>query len=45
MKYKFEDLDVWKLSVQLNDKVYQVIDVLPESEKFNLASQLRRAST
>jgi four helix bundle protein len=45
MKYKFEDLDVWKLSVQLNDKIYQIIDYLPDNEKFNLASQLRRAAT
>ncbi len=45
MKYKFEDLDVWKLSVQLNDKIYFIIDELPDIENFNLASQLRRTAT
>ncbi len=45
MKYKFENLDVWKISLQLQDKVDPVIRLLPEYEKYNLASQLRRATT
>ena len=45
MKYKFEDLNVWKLSMNLNSKIYSIIEDLPKTEKFNLSSQLRRAST
>lgn len=45
MKYKFERLEVWKLAMELNMLAYQLADSLPESEKFNLNSQLRRACT
>ncbi len=45
MKYKFENLEVWKLSIQLQDLVYEIVEMLPEFEKFNLTSQMRRAST
>lgn len=45
MTYKFENLDVWKLSMQFNDVCYTIAGFLPESEKYNLSSQLKRAST
>lgn len=45
MTYKFEKLEVWKLAMKFNDLSYQIAEMLPESEKFNLNSQLRRAST
>ena len=45
MKYKFENLDVWKISLELVDDIYSITDVLPESEKFNLKSQIIRAAT
>lgn len=45
MEYKFERLEVWKLSLDLTDGVYEVSGDLPESEKFNLVSQICRAST
>lgn len=45
MKYKFENLEVWKLSIQLQDTVYEIVEMLPDIEKFNLVSQMRRAST
>lgn len=45
MTYKFEKLEVWKLAMNFNDLSYQIAELLPESEKYNLSSQLKRAST
>ena len=45
MKYKFEDLEVWKLSLELGDFIYEISQMLPEVEKFNLKSQIIRAIT
>lgn len=45
MKYKFEDLQVWQLSLKALDKIYGLVEDLPESEKFNLKSQIIRACT
>jgi len=45
MEYKFEKLDVWDLSLDLSDHVYDVAASLPEIEKFNLCSQIVRAVT
>jgi four helix bundle protein len=42
-EYYFEKLDVWKLCIELNVRVYMVTDSFPDSEKFGLTSQLRRA--
>lgn len=43
MTYKFEKLEVWKLAMKFNDLSYQIAEHLPDSEKFNLNSQLQRA--
>ena len=45
MTYKFEKLEVWKLAMKVNALVYELTEVLPEKEKFNSHSQMRRAST
>lgn len=45
MSYKFEKLEIWTLSVEFLDDLYELTDTLPESEKFNLCSQLKRAGT
>ena len=37
------DLDVWKMSMDFVDELYNITDTFPSSEKFGLASQLRRA--
>ena len=44
-KYKFENLEVWEVSLELADQVYEIVKLLPKSEEFNLKSQLRRAAT
>ena len=43
--YKFEKLKVWDLSLELGDRVYRIIDRLPEMERFNLRDQMIRAVT
>lgn len=45
MRYKFESLEVWKLALKFNAIVYEIADCLPKREKYNLSSQIRRAST
>ena len=45
MAFKFEKLEVWQLAADLADEVYSLIDSLPDTEKFNLTSQIRRAVT
>lgn len=41
----FEDLDCYKLTLQVFREAYRVVDLLPPEEKYNLADQLRRAAT
>jgi four helix bundle protein len=45
MAFKFERLEVWQLAVDLTDEVYLLIEALPDTEKFNLTSQIQRAVT
>jgi four helix bundle protein len=45
MAFKFENLEVWKLSLEYVDKVYEIADLLPEKEKHNLRSQMIRSAT
>jgi four helix bundle protein len=44
-KYKFQKLSVYQLALVYVDQVYLLISDLPESERFNLCSQIRRAAT
>lgn len=41
----FEDLDCYKLALQVFREAYRIVDILPPEEKYNLADQLRRAAT
>lgn len=45
MPYKFEQLEVWKLSLEYVDLIYALAEKLPKSEEYNLKSQIVRAST
>ncbi|MCC7119388.1 MAG: four helix bundle protein [Anaerolineales bacterium] len=45
MPYKFEQLDVWKLSLEYIDSIYLMAEKLPKSEEYNLKSQIIRAAT
>ena len=42
-KYSFEKLEVYAVARQLVVKVYRIIHLLPESERFALSSQLQRS--
>ena len=39
-----EDLEVWKRSIDLTVRIYRITAGFPDSEKFGLSSQLRRAT-
>lgn len=41
----FDDLEVYQLSMDLACWIYELTARLPESERYNLVSQLRRAAT
>ena len=45
MTYKFQQLRAYKLALEYVDAVYELSGSLPESERFNLRSQLERAAT
>ncbi|MDE6041105.1 MAG: four helix bundle protein [Muribaculaceae bacterium] len=42
-KYSFEKLEVYAVARQLVVKVYRIIHLLPERERFALSSQLQRS--
>ncbi|WP_308224874.1 four helix bundle protein [Flavobacterium sp. J372] len=42
--HRFKDLEVWKQSRIFCSDVYSVTSSFPESEKFGLTNQLRRAA-
>jgi four helix bundle protein len=39
-----KDLDVWKKGMELVERVYSMSRAFPDSERFGLTSQLRRAA-
>lgn len=45
MSFKFENLEVWKLSLEYADKIYEIIRLLPPKEDYNLKTQLIRSAT
>ena len=42
--FRFEKLDVWNRSVTFAHHVYRMTRTFPESERYGLVSQMRRAS-
>ena len=44
-EYKFQSLYVYQLAIDYIDRVYDIVFDLPDNERFNLSSQLVRAST
>ncbi|OGJ56457.1 hypothetical protein A3D88_03715 [Candidatus Peribacteria bacterium RIFCSPHIGHO2_02_FULL_52_16] len=41
----FEDLDAWKVAMDLVEEIYAITRTFPKEEVFGLTSQVRRAST
>ena len=44
MAFKFEKLDVWHLSLDYTDEIYEITNNFPKSEVYGLSSQLRNAA-
>ncbi len=44
IKLNHKKLDVWKLSLELTTKIYELTKLFPASEMYGLTSQLRRAA-
>ncbi|MFD1015111.1 four helix bundle protein [Winogradskyella rapida] len=44
MAHKFKDLQIWKRSRLFCSEIYAITSKFPDSEKFGLTNQLRRAS-
>jgi len=42
--HRFKDLEIWKQSRVLCSDIYSITSSFPDSEKFGLTNQLRRAS-
>ncbi|USO00336.1 MAG: four helix bundle protein [Phycisphaeraceae bacterium] len=40
----YRDLEAWKLGISLTKRIYQITGGFPDSERYGLISQLRRAS-
>jgi four helix bundle protein len=40
----FRDLDAWKVAMDLGVLVYELVQHIPSSEKYELSAQMRRAS-
>lgn len=45
MGFKFEKLEVWQLSLEYIDLIYEIAEKLPKHEQDNLKAQLRKAAT
>lgn len=43
-KFKFEKLIIWQKAMNFGEDIDKLSDEFPEKEKFNLSSQIRRAS-
>lgn len=41
--HRYKDLEIWKQSRRFCKDIYEISSVFPDSEKFGLTSQLRRA--
>jgi len=40
----FKDLQVWQLGVDIVDKVYDIVVLLPQEEKYGMRSQITRSA-
>lgn len=42
-KFRFEDLDIWKLSIEIGDSLFEIADAMEKRRLFRFAEQLRGA--
>lgn len=43
MKFKYEELEIWQIALQLIKAIYKVLRTFPDDEKYDLVSQGKRA--
>lgn len=43
--YNFEKLEIWNLAIDLTIEIYDCTSKFPETEKYGIVNQLRRASS
>ena len=43
MKFKYEDLEIWQLALELIKVIYKLLKKFPAEEKYDLVSQGKRA--
>lgn len=43
-QFKFEKLIIWQKAMDFGEEINNLSDIFPDKEKFNLSSQIRRAS-
>ena len=44
MPFKFENLKIWQMSVELTDDIDSIVQTFPKHELYSLSSQIRRAT-
>lgn len=44
VKFRFEDLEIWKDAIELTDKLFDLADELEAKKKFRFSEQLRGAA-
>ena len=42
-KYRFQDLEIWKTSLEITDRLFDLADVVEKKKHFRFAEQLRGA--
>ena len=42
--FRFETLEIWKMAIDYCDRIFDIVDSLPQSAQYNLGSQLRDSS-
>ena len=43
MKYSYENLKAWQVSINLAEVIYDITKSFPKEEQFGITSQMRRA--
>jgi len=44
IKFRFEDLEIWKLAIEIADKLFDIADRLEKEKLFRFTEQLRGAA-
>jgi four helix bundle protein len=44
MKFRFQDLEIWKFGIEVSDQLFEIADHLEDKKRFRFAEQLRGAA-